>query len=163
MPVVSNTSPISNLAISGRLDLLHEQLGEVLIPPAVETELLRHPLPKSLQRITAAIESGRIRVEQLPRPVPEHLTALDPGESEALALALEIKASRIVIDESLARRHAARLGLAHVGILGLLRHARRTGQIDSLAEEISKLRAEARFFVSQSLEHRLLVSVGEAT
>jgi len=37
--VVSNTSPISNLAIIGRLDLLRERYGRVLIPPAVKTEL----------------------------------------------------------------------------------------------------------------------------
>ena len=39
MPVVSNTSPILNLAIVGQLSLLHEQFGEVWIPPAVLEEL----------------------------------------------------------------------------------------------------------------------------
>jgi predicted nucleic acid-binding protein len=39
MPAVSNTSPISNLALIGRLDLLREQFGKILIPRAVEREL----------------------------------------------------------------------------------------------------------------------------
>ena len=39
MPVVSNTSPVLNLAIIGQLSLLHEQLGEVWIPTAVLEEL----------------------------------------------------------------------------------------------------------------------------
>ncbi len=39
MPVVSNTSPILNLAIIGRLDLLQRQFGEVLIPTTVLLEL----------------------------------------------------------------------------------------------------------------------------
>ena len=39
MPVVSNTSPILNLAIIGQLDLLRQQFGEVLIPPMVLQEL----------------------------------------------------------------------------------------------------------------------------
>jgi predicted nucleic acid-binding protein len=39
MPVVSNTSPILNLAIIGRLDLLRQQFSEVLIPPMVLQEL----------------------------------------------------------------------------------------------------------------------------
>lgn len=43
MPAVSNTSPISNLACIGRLDLLREQLGEVWIPFAVEAELRQIP------------------------------------------------------------------------------------------------------------------------
>ena len=39
MLVVSNTSPICNLAIIGRLELLRLQFGEILIPPAVKIEL----------------------------------------------------------------------------------------------------------------------------
>lgn len=39
MPVVSNTSPLLNLAIIGRLSLLHQQFAEVWIPPAVRREL----------------------------------------------------------------------------------------------------------------------------
>jgi predicted nucleic acid-binding protein len=39
MPVVSNTSPISNLALIGRLDLLREQFRKILIPEAVDREL----------------------------------------------------------------------------------------------------------------------------
>jgi predicted nucleic acid-binding protein len=38
MRVVSNTSPLSNLAIIGHLGLVREQLGIVLIPPTVRTE-----------------------------------------------------------------------------------------------------------------------------
>ena len=40
MPVVSNTSPILNLAIIGKLELLRTQCKEVLIPPAVLCEQL---------------------------------------------------------------------------------------------------------------------------
>jgi predicted nucleic acid-binding protein len=32
MVAVSNTSPISNLSITGRLDLLRSQFGQILIP-----------------------------------------------------------------------------------------------------------------------------------
>jgi predicted nucleic acid-binding protein len=35
MPVVSNTSPLLNLAIKGQLDLLRHKFGNVLIPPDV--------------------------------------------------------------------------------------------------------------------------------
>ena len=38
MPVVSNTSPILNLAIIGELSLLRQQFGEILIPRAVLEE-----------------------------------------------------------------------------------------------------------------------------
>jgi uncharacterized protein len=39
MPVVSNTSPILNLAIINQLVLLHQQFGEILVPNAVLDEL----------------------------------------------------------------------------------------------------------------------------
>lgn len=39
MLVVSNTSPLLNLAIVHRLELLHQQFEAVLIPPAVREEL----------------------------------------------------------------------------------------------------------------------------
>jgi predicted nucleic acid-binding protein len=50
MVAVSNTSPISNLSMIGRLGLLRSQFGEVLIPEAVRTELERMPQHKGLDR-----------------------------------------------------------------------------------------------------------------
>jgi hypothetical protein len=86
---------------------------------------------------------------------------LDLGEAETLTLATQMKADWVLLDESAARQQAARLGLAHVGVLGVLRRARITGRIPSLQAEILRLRSTARFFISQSLERRLLISVGE--
>ena len=40
MIVVSNTSPISNLAAIGQLDLLQQLYGTIIIPPAVYQELI---------------------------------------------------------------------------------------------------------------------------
>jgi len=53
MLVVSNTSPLSNLAIINRLDLLQEQLGTVVIPPAVQRELDRLPIASARTAQTA--------------------------------------------------------------------------------------------------------------
>ena len=39
MKVVSNTSPIINLACIGQLNLLHQLYGEVIIPGAVYEEI----------------------------------------------------------------------------------------------------------------------------
>jgi predicted nucleic acid-binding protein len=49
MLVVSNTSPISNLAVIGQLELLRGQVGSVVIPPAVHEELGRNPHPAARQ------------------------------------------------------------------------------------------------------------------
>ena len=162
MLVVSNTSPLSNLAIIGRLELVREQLGRVVVPPAVRAELSLNPKAKARAALEAAVREGWIRVIALAGPVPPDLVlALDPGEAEALSLALQAKAGLVLLDESAARTRAAQCGLHFTGALGILRWARRTNRIPSLKTEIQRLRNEARFFISPALEKGLLISVGE--
>jgi|SRR5258705_5406935 len=65
--------------------------------------------------------------EQAPKSVPESLgrdTRLDPGEMAAIALALELKADAVLIDETDGRQAARRHGLATIGVLGVLVRAR---------------------------------------
>ena len=162
MLTVSNTSPLSNLAIIGRLDLLREQLGTVILPPGVRAELSGLRNSEASASLEDAILAGWLRVVSLVGPVPVGFAVfLDKGEAEALALALETKATLVLLDESAARRKAQELGIAHTGVLGILRKARTTRRIPSLRAEILRLRTEARFFVAPGLEKRLLASVGE--
>ncbi len=163
MPAASNTSPLSNLAILDRLDLLREQFGEVLIPPAVQAELKRHPDSTAKTRLEAALKQNWLRVQPLAGAVPDELTAtLHRGEAEAIALALELKADWVLLDESDGRLAAKRFRLTLTGVLGVLRKAKESGRVSWLREEIARLRAEARFFVNPALEKALLTSVGEA-
>lgn len=55
MLAVSNTSPISNLASIGRLQLLKEQFSAVWIPDSVFAELSAHPDPAAQTAIKTAI------------------------------------------------------------------------------------------------------------
>ena len=63
MRVVSNTSPISNLAIIGRLDALFRQFGKVRIPPAVRRELARLEHDAGKQAVHEALSKEWIQVE----------------------------------------------------------------------------------------------------
>lgn len=163
MLVVSDTSPLSNLAILDRLDLLREQFGELIFPAAVQAELKRLPNSTAARRLETAVGQNWLRVRPVTRPVPEDLAmTLHRGEAEAIALALETKADLILLDEADGRSAVRRLGLLHTGVLGMLRKAKETGRIASLREEIARLRADARFFVHPGLERELLISVGEA-
>jgi predicted nucleic acid-binding protein len=38
--IISNTTPLINFSSIERLDILHKLFGEIMIPPAVNTELL---------------------------------------------------------------------------------------------------------------------------
>jgi len=68
MRAVSNTSPLSNLAVIGRLSLLKSQFSEIWVPPAVVQELESHPDPVALAEIQAAIQAAWITPAS-PEPV----------------------------------------------------------------------------------------------
>ena len=113
MPAVSNTSPVLNLAIVGRLSLLRKQFREIMIPPAVLEELrVGEDLPGS-QNVREAIDGGWLRVKEMKdRPLVQVLERdLDRGEAEAIALALKVKAEWVLLDEREARKIAKDLGL----------------------------------------------------
>jgi predicted nucleic acid-binding protein len=162
MVVVSNTSPLSNLAIVGRLALLRDQFGAVLVPSAVRRELIQLRHSTAAQSLDEAFSEGWLQVAPLPRPVPGRLGAgLHAGEAEALALALERHADLTLLDDGDARNRAIEVGLKISGVLGILLRAKRNGQVHSLHEEIRRLRTEARFFIARPLERELIAAAGE--
>ncbi len=159
--VVSDTSPIRALSHLGRVDLLRELFGTVLVPPAVDEEL-RNP-PTGLPLVDVR-QMGFISI-RAPRDgerVAELMRTLDPGESEALALALELGISVILIDEAAGRVAAVRLGLSPVGVLGTLVRAKQRGLIDSVGPLIEQVQGEIGFFVSQALRAEILRRAGES-
>ena len=86
---------------------------------------------------------------------------LHPGEAEAIALALEMTADRLLIDERDGRKLARQLGLRLTGVLGVLLRAKKTGRIQAIKPEIEALRTKARFFVASHLETAILAEAGE--
>jgi predicted nucleic acid-binding protein len=163
MRAVSNTSPISNLAIIGHLSLLKAQFSEIWIPPAVVRELEAHPDSAALAAIQQAIREKWIQTAG-PTQSP-FLSVLSPhlhrGEAEAIALAADIKADIVIIDEQEGRQFAAQAGLSVTGVLGVLLRAKKNGNIKALKPEIQALRSRARFFISPSLEARVLAAAAE--
>lgn len=61
MPVVSNTSTLLNLAIARHLNLLRQQFGEVLIPPAVRAELKADSDFPGAAELQQALADGWVR------------------------------------------------------------------------------------------------------
>ncbi len=163
MRAVSNTSPLSNLAAIGRLLLLKSQFSEVWIPPAVVHELEAHPDPVALAAIQGAIREAWIKPASA---VASHLLNvlllhLDRGEAEAIALAADLKADVVLLDEQEGRQLAAEAGLFVTGVLGILLRAKESGHITALKPEIQSLRNKARFFIAPLLEAKLLAAAGE--
>ena len=119
MLAFSNTSPISNLAIIGRLDLLKCQFPLLWIPGAVAGELALHPDPVARAAIQAAIGEQWIKtaLAQNSTLLSILLTSLHKGEAEAIALATDMKARIVIIDEREARQTATQAGLSVTGVL----------------------------------------------
>ncbi len=163
MPVVSNTSPIWNLASIQQLQLLHEQFPEILIPSEVLEELrLESGFPETA-RIQNALDEHWIQVKPLKTSYVKRtlMLELDQGEAAAIALALESSISRVVIDETDGRARAKALGLRPTGVLGVLLRAKNDGRIESVKLEMEKLRVDAGFFISEPLFQKILLNAGE--
>jgi predicted nucleic acid-binding protein len=158
MPTVSNTSPLLNLAIIGRLELARTQFGSVVVPPAVAGEFrLEEDRPGS-SALRRAVEEEWIAVEE-PSDDPLVRTLrqdLDLGESEAIALAVEKKAGLVLLDEREGRRRARNVGLEVTGALGILAQADRRGDLDSLSDALDRLEGEAGFWIGSALREQIL-------
>ena len=162
MLAVSNTSPISNLAIVGRLEFLQRRYGVVRIPSAVADELGALTHPAGAQRIKAARSERWLVVEQLGGISPPQLPfPLDAGETAAIALACQLKADVLLMDEKRGREAARHCGLVVAGVLGELIHAKLAGWIPNVGDEIQRLRLDAGFFVEVTVEKFILSQVGE--
>jgi len=160
MQVVCNTSPILNLAIIGRLDLLKEQFGVIHVPKAVLDELRVQEDRPGSKIIRKAIDDGWIVVATVENTgMTDVLRAeLDGGESEAIALAFERHAELVLLDERDARRVAARLNIKTTGVLGILLKAHRMKSILDLSHALQNLKMKAGFHLSDEIVDALLRS-----
>jgi predicted nucleic acid-binding protein len=136
--VISNATPIIGLTLIRQLHLLQRLYVEVLIPPAVYAEVLAggtgRPGFAELQR------APWIRMTPLQDPRrADLLSDLDRGEAEVLALAQELDADLVIVDERLGRRHAKRLGLTLTGTLGVLLRAKAQGYLAEVKPWIDQL------------------------
>lgn len=158
---VADTSALIFLAKLDRLDLLRQGAEKVVAPPVVLAELRGRP-DEALPKIEAALSVGWLEVAPVQDRgmIPLLLAELDPGEAEVVALAQELGAERVVMDDLDARRFARRVGLVPVGTLGLLLAARLRGEISSLRDEIQRLQDEG-FRVGQALLEEVLKAAGE--
>jgi len=159
--IVSDTSPINNLTEINQLHLLHQLYGTVLIPEAVFQELTDPSFPvagatevQTFDWIQTLTVSDRTLVEAMSNE-------LDIGEAEAIALAVEIQADQVLIDERRGRLVATRLNLRCIGILGILVEAKSQGLIAEVKPLLDALVNEAGFWVAEPLYNSILRLVGE--
>lgn len=162
MQVVSNTSPLSNLAVIGEIGLLQQIYPKILIPPIVLAELMR--FPEIQPAISTLVNTGWLEI-QIPKNLQLLQTlsqVLDPGEAAAISLAIELNADRLLIDERLGRSIALQYKLKIRGILGILVNAKNQGLIPAAKPLLDCLISKAGFRVSQALYNLTLQESGES-
>jgi predicted nucleic acid-binding protein len=118
MIVVSNTSPLNVLVRIGHIDILGSLFGKVFIPPAVSSEL-SHPGTPEVVRKWMVARPDWLEV-RAPSRIDATLEIDDPGEVEAISLALELKADFLLADDRKARRVARDRGIPVTGAVGIL-------------------------------------------
>lgn len=158
--IISDTSPVRALQHLSLLDLLRRFYGEVLVPPAVAAEL-RDPDASVPPLDIAAISSIRIQAPTDQATVHRFCRELDVGESEAIALALELGAEAVLMDEAEGRAVAEREGLRAIGVLAMLARAKNETIIPAVRPLIERLQNEMDFRVSKELRDTILHRAGE--
>jgi predicted nucleic acid-binding protein len=164
MPAVSDTSPILGLAAIGLLDLLKSQFETVFIPQAVLGELKVETNFRGTSAIQQALKNGWLELREVQnKPLAQALSLeLDQGESESIALAVDLGIQILVMDETMGRERARAMGLQTVGVLGVLLNAKKHKQIKSVKEVMESLRQGVGFFISDDLFQQVLKAAGEA-
>ena len=136
--VVADAGPLIALARVDALDLLRELFGRILVPEVVRAECCAKPGPDA-DRITAAITRKWLVVT--PATMPDARAAqLGMGERQALALAQAHPPALLLVDDRLARREAARLGLSFIGTVRVLWVAEQRGLIASAEGILGQMR-----------------------
>jgi predicted nucleic acid-binding protein len=128
MIVVSDSGPLAYLVEIGIADSLPRLYGQVYVPPLVMQELRHTRSPVA----SWASQPPPWLIAAKPREMSGELL-LDDGEREAIALALEIGADTLLMDEKKGRAAAQALGISVAGTLAVILDGDSRGVFDGLA------------------------------
>ncbi len=158
MIIVSDTSVITNLIQLNYLHVLNQLFGEIIIPEKVYQELGKIEGQIEIINQTSWIEIKSVSNQKLYHEIEEKL---DPGEAEAITLAIELKAEALLIDEKKGRKIAQEYGILITGLLGILIDAKEEKIIPALKPVLKNLIFEIGFRISPKLYQEVLSRVNE--
>jgi predicted nucleic acid-binding protein len=159
--VVSDTSPLLNLALIDQLDLLESQFSGITVPRQVWAELAEGE--RGLDALRERRETGFLTVTPVERSdlFVEIFHELDIGETAAICHAIEHDAALVLLDEADGRRVDRRHELTITGTIGVLLRGANAGEIE-LERELDALRA-AGFWISDDLYSEILSTAEDSS
>ena len=155
--IVSNATPLIAFARIGELNMLARIVHQVTLPQAVWSEVTAvtaHPGAEAIGQATW------IEVRPVTSVPAELLALLDRGEAETIALAEELSAREVLLDERAARAIAITRGLPVIGTAGLLVRAKDRGVIPAVRPFLTRMQDEGVRY-SQRFIETLLGRLGE--
>ncbi len=156
--VVSDAGPLIALSRIGRLALLRRLFRRVVIPQAVLAELRLAEKRPGVIQLEQAVSEGKWLLARAPR-VGLPIGGLDPGESEAIWLAEELRCP-LLVDERRGRIAAKRKGVPVIGtgrVLIAAKRRRLIRRVDQLLQEL----LDNGYRLSHGLCRRILILAGE--
>lgn len=138
--IISDTSCLIILSKIKEPDLLQKVYGQITTTSEVADEY-GEPLPDWIT-ISKLKDKSKQQLIEL---------QIDKGESSAMALAMEMNESTIILDDYKARKVAERLGLSYTGTIGIIIKAKLKGIIPSIKPILNKIK-QTDFHISKELE-----------
>jgi predicted nucleic acid-binding protein len=138
--IIADTSPINYLLLIGHIDLLPSLFSRVILPAVVRDEL-GHPKAPPVVQDWIANPPEWVDIRQSPATHIQDiaLAGLDAGEEDAIALALELHADLLLMDDEEGATAARAKGLEVTGTLGILRLAAQR-RLLNLAEAFDRIK-----------------------
>lgn len=159
--VVSDSSPLIALWQVNYLSLLPVLYGRVFCASAVWDEVLTAQDGSVRSEILNATWLTTVEVKDR-RQVDALTSQLDRGEAESIALAMELHADTVIVDEHLGRRAAKKAGFKVIGVAGILIAAKHAGRVERVGTILEELRVVHNFRISDSVFNEALRLAGEA-
>ncbi len=147
--VITDTSCFILLDKIGALSLLNQLFTNIVTTPEIAGEFNK-PLPEWVQIKSVHDKTRQLLFEE----------NVDIGEASAIALAIEMPSTLLIIDDLKGRKLALSLNLLHTGTLGVLILAKKYGVIPLLKPYLNKIQL-TNFRVSQLLIDKILQQVNE--
>jgi len=158
--VVSDTTAIIHLARIGRLELLKKMYELIYIPHAVYNEIIRESHRPGASDVKNATWIKKVRVKNSNAVISMKRLPLDPGEAEAIVLAIELDACMLIIDEKKGRKAARTQSVPVKGLLGILLDAKTRGFIAKVGPIMDQLKKN-QFKIDNVLYNNVLGKAGE--
>ena len=173
MPVISNTSPLIWLSKIGKITLLKELYGEVIIPEEVYREAVEKGLQEGFSDALITkqcIDQGWIKIStlnekevELCQKIIKHSPEIHMGEAQAILLARKTK-TLLLMNESSGRAFAETWGLKVKGTLYVFMEALRKELLDKdMAKEAVLQLISKGFRIESKLLARILKEIENFT